>query len=168
MASKQAVATALKMFALTFAGDVSDERVDLYQAALADVDDAALKAATTRLVATHKGEWIPVPALIREAAGANVRPRVDAEAVRHAIYEIAGYNPNGFSPPRVEAVRQRLGDAVADAYGAVGGGRLFADGTTGEIALRDFAKELEACQRERGILALPAGPLGPKRLPASA
>ena len=161
MASRRAVSAALKMLALTFAGDVSGERVDLYAAALEDVDDGALAAATLQLVKTHKGEWIPVPAVIREAAGADVQPRADVEDIVSRISRLSEYNPHGQRGPRVGAVRVAMGDAIASAYGAVGGSsRLIdsTDATTRDIALRDFAKELEALVRERGpaCLALPA------------
>jgi bifunctional DNA-binding transcriptional regulator/antitoxin component of YhaV-PrlF toxin-antitoxin module len=169
MATRRAVLASLTLFALTFAGDVSPARIDLYVAALDDVTDEQLGAATVRLVKTHRGEWIPVPAVIREAAGTNAKPRIDVEDIRRQIIDIAGYNPHGFVAPRVESVRRVLGDAVADAYGAIGGGsRLFADDVTGAIALRDFAKELEAIERERGALALPAPMRGPKLLTGEA
>jgi hypothetical protein len=51
-----------------------------------------------------------------------------------------------------------MGDAVADAYGAVAGGSRLLDATdalTREIAARDFAKELEAVRDERGTDCLP-------------
>jgi hypothetical protein len=161
MASRRAVVAALKMFSLTFAGDVSDERIDLYAAALEDVTDNALKAATTQLVKTHRGEWIPVPAVIREAAGANAKPRVDVAGILKQLHALVDYNPvSGHSAPRVETVRRRISDGVADAYGAIGGGDrlLMSDGTTRAIAERDFAKELVSIVAERGpaCLALPA------------
>jgi hypothetical protein len=165
MASSDAVMATLMMLAREYAGTVTQEKADIWLAALEDVPDAALPAAVAKVIKTHTGGFIPSVALVREAAGANGRPRIDVEDLRHRIYLIAGYNPHGFVPPRVEDVRRRLGDGVADAYGAVGGGRLFADETTGDIAMRDFAKECASIQSERGPGAfLPPAALEPKKL----
>lgn len=171
MASRRAVVAALKMFALTFAGDVSDERIDLYVAALEDVPDEALRAATTRLVATHRGEWVPVPAIVREAAGANAKPRVDVGALARRIDRLGEYSPaTGWISPCVEEVRDRMGGAVADAYGAAGGpDQLFAqDATTRAIALRDFGRELESIVQERGASCLALATSTPKRITGEA
>ena len=160
----------LTMLAREYAGTVTEEKADIWLAALEDVPDAALPAAVTQVIKTHTGGFIPPVALIREAAGANTKPRIDVEYILRRIGRLSGYNPTiGTTPPRVEEVRRELGDEVADAYGAVGGGaRLLggSDPTTREIAARDFGKELEGIVRERGgVLVLPAPASGPKLLP---
>jgi hypothetical protein len=159
MASRLAVLKSLKMLSLAFSGDVTEERVDLYAAALNNVPDDKLATATVRLIATHKGEWIPVPAMIRDAAGANAIPRIDVDATIRLIDRLGDYNPNtGWRSPSVETVRDAMGDGAADAYGAVGGGSRLLDATdplTREIAARDLAKELEAVRDERGPDCLP-------------
>ena len=160
MATKRAVGTALTVLARAFAGPVTPEKIDLYAAALEDVTDAALEAATVRLVREYDGEFIPNPATIRRAAGANVVPVVDVEGIIERIDRLGSYNPvTGYNAPRVETVRRALGDAIAAAYGAAGGSRLVADnGTTRDIAGRDFARELAAQVQQRGpdCFALPA------------
>ena len=164
MASRRAVLAALTMFSRAFAGDVGPERVDLYAVALDDVSDEALAAAVVRLVREHEGEFIPTPAAIRRAAGANVAPVVDVEAVVRKIDGLGSYNPNtGWCSPRVEVVRRAMGDAVADAYGAVGGpSRLYGGDETGRsIALRDFGRELVGQVEARGPAALEPPPQRP-------
>jgi len=167
MATRRAVLASLTLFALTFAGDVSPARIDLYVAALDDVTDEQLGAATVRLVKTHRGEWIPVPAVIREAAGANALPAIDAGRLLREIDRLGEHNPaTGWQSPSVEVVRQIKGDAVADAYAAAGGPeRLFEGGaTTREIAAREFAQEMAAQVKTRGAAALlpPAAPAVPQ------
>ena len=167
MATRRAVMTALKMFALTFAGDVSDERIDLYFAALDDVSDDALAAATLQLVRTHRGEWIPTPATIRDAAGANTLPVIDAGRLLREIDRLGEYSPGtGWESPSVDVVREKRGDLIADAYAAAGGPeRLFEGGaTTREIAAREFAQEMAAQVKAHGAAALlpPAAPAVPR------
>ena len=167
MATRRAVLASLTLFALTFAGDVSPARIDLYVAALDDVTDEQLGAATVRLVKTHGREWIPVPAVIREAAGANALPAIDAGRLLREIDRLGEHNPaTGWQSPSVEVVRQIKGDAVADAYAAAGGPeRLFEGGaTTREIAAREFAQEMAAQVKTRGAAALlpPAAPAVPQ------
>lgn len=163
MASRSTVAKALVTFSLAgLGGDVSAERIAVYVTALDGVTDAQLLAATDALLKSHKGEFIPTAAALRAAA---LPPtRIDVVTVRRQIVEAVGYNPHGFQPPRVECVRARFGDAIADAYATVGV-RFFDGGTTGQIAERDFAKELEAIVAERGAGALlPPAPTAPPRL----
>lgn len=172
MATRRAVTASLKMFTLTFAGDVSVERIDLYTRALEDVDDTALAAATVRLVKTHRGEWIPVPAVIREAAGANAVPALDTDELLRAIDRAGTYNPAaGWQSPCVETVRCLFNEHVARAYAEAGGpSRCFADNeTTRAIAARDFDRELKATVRRLGpgaVALLSAGQ--EKALPAGA
>jgi len=154
----------LTILSRAFAGVVDAARADLYTAALDDVSDEQLEAATVRLVRTHSGEFIPNPATIRNACGANHVPAQDVDAVLKGIERLGSYNPNtGWNAPRVSLVREEMGDAVAEAYGAAGGSRVFADNeTTREIAARDFGKALVLAESEVGRTALP---LEHKRLP---
>jgi hypothetical protein len=153
MATTETILKCLKMLAADRAGDLSQERIDLWTAGLEDIPDPKLLQGVVNTLKTHSGDFIPTLAQIRSAALPPVH--VDSEAIRREIIAISGYNPNGFVPARVQDVRKRLGDAVADAYGAIGGGsRLFADGTTGDIALRDFSQELSLLVKERGVQAL--------------
>lgn len=155
MASTKAVYASLKMLSHNFAGTVTDEKVELWEAALESVSDEALLRAVPKAIATHKGDFIPPVAVIREAAGANATPVIDYERIQRQIGALGSYNPNcGWMYPGVENVREALGDAVASAYAACGAKRLFADDEIGRsIAEREFRRELEV-QSEQGNLML--------------
>jgi hypothetical protein len=172
VASREVITKALGTFVLAgMGGDVSGERVSVYALALDDVTDAQVMEATVRLLKSHEGGFIPTPALIREAAGANTPPVIDAERLLRGIDRLGSYNPNtGWTSPRVEVVREVMGDSVADAYAIAGGpSRLFADNqTTRDISAREFAQEMAAQVREHGPSALPAAMRGPKLIRGAA
>lgn len=166
MATRPTVTKALGMFVLAgLGGDVSAERITVYTAALDDVTDEQLVAATARLLKSHQGGFIPTPAVIRSVALPPVT--LDVPRLLQEIADLAGYCPNGNHGPRVETVRRAKGDGVADAYAAVGGGtRIYADdATTRDIARREFGKEMEEIRGARGADALlPPAPVAPPRL----
>lgn len=162
MASRTAVIESLAALATNFAGDVTAEKIGTWQAALTDIPDEAVKAATVKVLRSHTGAFLPPVAVIREAALPELP--VDVSSLLTAIDKAGEYNPQaGWVRPRVERVRALFGDALANAYGAAGGAsRLFStNDTTREIAERDFAKALE---EERGqMIRLPVG-MEPKAL----
>ena len=167
MATRQAVLATLTMLAREYAGTVTEEKADLWLAALEDVSDVALAAAVATVIKTHTGGFIPPVAVIREAAGANALPAIDAGRLLREIDRLGEHNPaTGWQSPSVEVVRQIKGDAVADAYAAAGGPeRLFEGGaTTREIAAREFAQEMAAQVKAHGGAALlpPAVPAVPQ------
>ena len=154
MASRKQVTDSLMVLAANFSGAVTAEKVKLWVIALGDVSDADLCRAVAHVVKTYQREFLPPVAVIRAAAAAG---GTDAEALLCRIDLAGSYNPQtGWTPPRLEAVRQQFGDAVAEAYGLAGGGsRLFASNeTTRDIAARDFAEALKAAAP--GGLSLPA------------
>ena len=163
MASRKAVRAALKLLALNFAGDVTPERTQLWAAALEDVSDEQLARAVPEVIRTHRGEFIPPVAIVRDAAGANDAPPADTAAVIRRIDRLGAYGPqSGWQAPSVETVGAEMGGEAAEAYAAVGGGsRLLSDNpTTREIAERDFAKELRVAierARHHGLPALGGG-----------
>jgi hypothetical protein len=77
-----------------------------------------------------------------------------------AIEKLGWYDPHcGWVYPRPDTVREKLGDAVANAYGFVGSARLFsANDTTRDIAARDFGTSLVSEQAEGKRLLLRARP----------
>ena len=163
MATARGVEAALKLLATNFAGEVTVEKVKVWGAALGDVTDEQLGAAIPHIIKTHTGDFIPPVGVIREACGANDHAAIDTANVIRSIERLgAPQFVDGFSEqtgwvmPRVERVREALGDAVANAYGAVGGGaRLFCDDETGRtIAERDFMLALrsETAAEERRAL----------------
>jgi len=137
MASERAIAAALKMLGRAFAGVVDAERVELYRAALDDLTDEQMGAATVLVIRTHTGEFIPPPAVLRKAV-APAPIAVDSAAIIRRIEKLATYNPNaGMIYPPTDVVREQLGDATAYAYAAAGGPRLFSENETGrDIATR--------------------------------
>ena len=159
MASIKAVGTSLKMLARAFAGVVDDARVEVYAAALEDLTDVELATATTIVIKTHTGEFIPPPAILRKAV-APAAIAVDAVSLVRQIEKLSVYNPNsGMIPPSAVIVREQLGEAVAYAYVAAGGPRIFADNqTTLDIATREFAKAMtEAATRPNAELPVIGG-----------
>lgn len=152
MASRKVVLAALTLLSRAFAGEVSEERVDVYEAAWDDVTDQDLLAATTRVIKTHRGEFIPPPAIVRDAAC----PPLDPARTIAAVVEL-GYNgPNGFAGPAVFRVRDVLGDAIADAYASADPDRLFSENEAIRgAARREFAHGLEMGVQRYGYATLP-------------
>lgn len=169
MASKLAVAKAMAVLGATFPRDVTPELVAIYAAAVQDLADQDLDRAVQRAVATCR--FFPVPAELREFAGANRPPVVEVDAILDQIRGMCGYLPaTGTIPPRIDEVRQRLGDAIARAYAACGGGTrlLLGNETTAAIALREFTQELQAEVRATGPAALlPAPHAAPRVAPVN-
>ena len=167
MATRKAVMATLTMLAREYAGTVTEEKADLWLAALEDVSDRVLALAVAKVIRTHTGGFIPPVALLREAAGANALPVIDAERILRDIDRLGSHNPaTGWQSPRVERVREVMGASVAAAYAEAGGpSRLFADSaTTRDIAAREFAASLTAEVQIHGVAALPPAMRGPRLL----
>jgi hypothetical protein len=159
VASVKAVAASLKLLARAFAGVVDDARVEVYNAALEDLTDAQLAAATTIVIKTHTGEFIPPPAVLLKAV-APVAVAVDASAIVRRIEKLATYSAHaGMIYPGVDQVRAELGETVAYAYAAAGGPRIFSENdTTRSIAEREFSKAItEAANRPQSALPIIGG-----------
>lgn len=144
MASERAVRAALTMLGRVFAGSVGPERIETYCAALEDLSDGEVADATKALMTSHLGEFIPVPAVIRQMARGDETPRLDVDRIVREISAMGEYNPHcGWQPPSVRRVRAVAGHAIADAYADVGASRLFLGGArTREIAAQEFRKSL--------------------------
>lgn len=169
MASKRAVLAALKVLACNFAGAVTEEKAKLWLASLNDVTDEQLERAIPDVIRSHRGEFIPPVAVIRDAAGANSPPdSPDVERIVSAIEALASYNPAiGTTWPRIEYVAAKLGDAIGEAYAIAGGAsRLFStEETTRDIAMRDLQKALTSVSRRHRVppeFAVGARPLVPQ------
>lgn len=162
MATNRAVAAALAILGRAFAGVVDEERVEVYCAALEDLSDAELAAATAHVVKTHTGEFIPPPAVLRKAV-APAPIAVDSVAVLRRIENLAVYSPQaGMIWPRGDVVLDALGEEVAYAYAAAGGPRVFSDNETSrEIAIREFQKSLVEAVSRPGAKLLVVGQPSP-------
>jgi hypothetical protein len=152
LASNHGIAAASKILTRAFAGTFDAERLDLYRAALEDISDADLLRAVAIVVKTYTQPFIPPPAVIRAAIGADRPAAVDADSVIRSIAKLKTYTPTaGMIPPPVETVRQHLGDVVAHAYALAGAGDLWNDNeVTADIARRDFRKAITAAVNTGG------------------
>jgi hypothetical protein len=160
MASREAVAKTVAVLAATLGNrEVTPAMIEGYAFALEDVEDGRLATAMRRALTDCK--FFPTPSELRDFAGmpkAADEPTPDVEGLLKNIWGHADYDPQyGTTPPRVEVVRAVFGDAVAEAYGYVGPGRLFSSNeTTWTIARRDFAESLRSAMLAHGERTLPA------------
>lgn len=151
MASKQAIATALKGLAANYGTALDPDLPDIWLLGLQDVEDAALMQAMGKVVATD--EFFPKLARVRNLLGMNVQPLPDVNGIVERLRGMCDYHPNyGTTLPSVERVRAELGDAIADAYGFIGPKRLEAvvfsgEGVGADIAAREFGEHLQAAQK---------------------
>ena len=145
MASARCVAECLAMLSEAKPErEITEHTVAVYAMALDDVDDAALRRAAARALKICR--FFPAPAELR-----------DVDAILEQLRGMCGYLPTvGTIAPRVDDVRQRLGDGIARAYAACGGGTrlLLGNDTTTAIALREFTQELQEEVRAVGPAAL--------------
>lgn len=167
MASKHAISIMMQCLRLSFAGDVTKEKCRLYHAALEDVSDEEIEAATRFLVQEHRGEFIPTIAAIRDAAGVNARGlAIDLEATLRAISGLGEYHIESgrWRYPSAVRVVDALGDGIGTAYGEAGCALLFSDNQiTRETAQRDFVRSLTRAVARRGaVAALNPAPEQPK------
>lgn len=153
MASRQAVAGALALLAEAWPREVTPQMAEVYAMALEGVSDDALGRAVP--AALRDLTFFPVPAELRRLSGIR-EPIIDVDAVLDRIQGLASYLPTtGTTYPRVELVRERLGEAIAAAYAIAGAGRLFTGNEVGrDIARREFAAELRSIVRVEGLAAL--------------
>ena len=147
MASSETVAKALAILSEDRGGDITAMRLEAWYVALSDVPDAAVLRAVGVFLRTDTGNFLPPVAKIRALAAPN--PTIDTDALLAQIAKMGEYNPNvGWIYPRIDAVRERFGDAVAQAYVDAGASRCFADNdrdgasVTRDIARRSFRSAL--------------------------
>jgi hypothetical protein len=159
MASKQAIATALKGLSANYRVSPDPDLPDIWLLGLQDVGDADLLRAIGKIVA--EDEFFPKLARVRNVLGLNRKTPPDVTGILERIRALTTYHPNtGDTLPRVETVRDELGDAIANAYGFVGPNRLQAvvfggSGVGADIAGREFADALEHAQEAGESVALP-------------
>lgn len=158
MASPRTIATILAfLHELYPTREIGEATNEAWHIAFADWDDETLTVCARNAAATPGRSFFPTPG---EIAAFRPAPAIDTAALLRRISAIGTYNPNGWIYPRIEAVRDALGDAVADAYAAAGAERCFAEdeSVTQDIARRAFGKELDAAQKlapTRPLLAAP-------------
>ena len=139
---------------------LTKQTAEIWLAIFADVDDAKMLDTAKQLVVEPGRRFFPSPGEFRAKLQGQL-PALDVAGITRRIEALGMYNPHvGWIWPRVDAVRDALGEGIARAYGVVGA-RLGADDeTTRSIAQRDFHGELHAILEREGPTALEA----PKRL----
>jgi len=168
--TEERFAKGMKALGIAFGREVSDDVSKLYFGLLKGLTDAQWNRAVTHAL-THE-RFFPPPAVLIEAAGANASQEpILAEAGRalDAVIECRTYSAEAGALWSQREIRERLGDAAADAFVAVGGGgRLRWITEEGRpFLVRDFtAAYLEA--RKAGRRALPPAPPPRPALPAAA
>lgn len=135
--------------------DVGERTVELWSRLFRNVSDEEFTRGVEALLLEPDRKFFPAPGEVLRACRGPLPP-IDVEAIRRQIAWLGtGSVHVGHIWPRVERVREVLGNGVAEAYGAIGGTRLGAnEGTTLEIALRDFGAELQAIAHRDGPKAL--------------
>lgn len=166
MATDAAVARVLAMLHEYFpTREVTEATLDAWAIAFADCSDVDLNTWALAAVREPNRAFFPTPG---EILAHRPAPIIDADVLLERISALGTWNPqDGRVYPRVDRVRDALGDAVAVAYGAAGGRLCFADAgrdgstTTRDIARQKFLAELRAeVKRDPGAL-LPAAPSRP-------
>jgi hypothetical protein len=170
MASDKAIATALGMLAEAFpTREITKRTATVWKAILSDITDEQLQRAVVKLCRDPERKFFPSSGEVFAAIAAESQP-IDVTTVMHRIEKLGYYDPRrGWVYPTIDMIREKLGDAIANAYSVSGGDKVYApeanDGTAvaRDIALRNFANELDRIRRESPAqLMLPA----PAPLPA--
>ena len=163
MASKTAIAGVLAyLHELYPTREIGPATGEAWALTFADWDDAELQVCAKQAATTAGRTFFPTPGEI--AACRTTTPIVDAARLLRRIESLGRHNAvSGYIAPEVEYVRRQLGDVIADAYAAAGGGsRCFSeDPTTRSIAYREFQRRAEEFaatpNAERPPLELPGG-----------
>lgn len=173
MASDRAVALALATLAEAFPTRETTERTaNVWKKILEGVPDEALERAALKLCRDPDRRFFPSSGELFAAIAADAPP-VDVLQVIHRIEKLGYYDPKlGWVYPTSQQIREKLGDAIADAYIVAGQEKVFApeaaDGNTitREIARQRFGARLDEAQRvSAGRQILPPAP-SPEVLPA--
>lgn len=134
--------------------EVTERTAELWIRLFRNVSDEEFTRAVETVIADPKREFFPAPGVLIGVIRGPA-PVLDIPQVVRRIESLGHYNPNcGWIWPRVDVVRETLGDAIATGYGQVGF-RLGADDeTTRSIAFRDFVAEVTAVLERDGEKAL--------------
>lgn len=173
MASNRAVALALATLHEAYpTRAVTEQTAEVWRRIFAGVDDAAFLAACDRAAVERGRTFFPTPGEISGyIAPAAV---VDADAILKRISALGSYNPNvGWIYPRIDAVREALGESIARAYADAGASRCFAADDAGggsvtrDIARRAFATGLAARDATAIPVVSPPAPVARLTNPAT-
>lgn len=146
---------------------IAPATIALYYVTLSDaMSTEQFEMAARRVFSEYDDFGFPPPAVFLTALAATAPP-IDGDAILRRISALGSHHPNrGWIYPRLDVIRDALGDGIAQAYAAAGADRCFADdgSVTQDIARRTFATELTATQRRAPGLPLLPAPIAPRRL----
>lgn len=162
MASDRAIATAIAMFAEAFPSRETTERTaDVWALIFAETPDDQLSRAALRLCRDPERRFFPSSGEVFAAMAEETKP-VDAASIIHRIEKLGYYDAKrGWVYPTRDMIREKLGEAIAEAFTVGGGETIFAgivDGSEiqGNIARRKFTEHLNELQRRQpGVAVLP-------------
>ena len=144
MASRSVIARGLALLHESFpTRAITEETGAAWVAIFAEVPDGDFLRACLLLCREAGRTFFPTSGEVM-AYASPAPPQPDAMGALRQIAALSTYDPaTGNHPPRVELVREKLGDAFAFAYGQAMASRLFSGSPmTREIAERDFAEAL--------------------------
>lgn len=99
---------------------LTDELLDVYWRVLAPLSDAAFESAALAVMRdTHRPVFFPAPAELLAAAQPNAQ--AEAMVMLGRVRALAGYCPRTGSVWQVSEIRERLGEAAATGFQALGG-----------------------------------------------
>lgn len=162
MASPKAIATGLGLLHESYpTRDVTEKTGEAWRILFADIEDGAFLSACTALAVERGRTFFPTPGELMALANP-APPPADVEGILAQIHDLGEYGPTGWRYPRLETIREALGEAVASAYSEAGGGRCFANADASgqsvsrDIARREFASALRREANRPAQKALPA------------
>lgn len=146
MASPRAIAAVLAyLHELYPTREIGVATTEAWAMTFAAWDDETLTACARAAAATPGRTFFPTPGELAALRPENAPPVVDGQKILRQISQLGTYSAHvGMIAPHVGAVRDALGDVIADAYASAGSERLFSDDDkTRSIAERDFQKAAE-------------------------
>lgn len=168
MTTRAGVATVLAYLHELYPGrQVTAETGAAWLNATNDLQDAVLLALARAYAADPESRYFPAPSQLRGYLPKHAAEALpDLESTLRAIDGMGHYDPRaGWVRPRKETVQEKLGPAIAFAYGYVGPSLLFSENEqTRSIALRDFRLALEEASADLSAGRLIAGDPAPPQL----
>jgi ribosomal protein S16 len=143
----------MALLAGAFSRNLEATLMKVYYAALSkNLTDEEFERAV-ELCLSEETFWPPPATIIGKVKGIGKQspppPTVDSSTILRRIEKLGKYNPStGMVYPRVDEVRQKMGEEAAYAYASAGAQRCFSDNeTTRDICAREFHKVMELAAR---------------------
>lgn len=164
MASKKAISLVLSIMHEAYPNrEITEATGPVWLELFADVGDEALVAAVKKCCVEPGRSFFPGAGDVRKYLTKPIE-LPDVPKTLRQISKLGQYHPaRSWIDPRVETVREKLGDAIANAYASIGPVRLYSENdTTRDIAERDFGALLTEELRTESLQI--AAPSQPKKL----